>query len=177
MKTNKWILDPSHSEMVFKVKHLMISTVTGHFRNFNVEAYVEDDDFSKISTIRFTAEVDSIDTGDKNRDEHLKSAHFFDLEKHSQIKFVSTHFGISENVGILSGNLTIMEVTRPITLNVEFGGVALDNYGQTKAGFTIDGKISRKEFGMTWGPVTEAGSIVVGDEVKFHSEIQLMKQP
>ena len=176
MKKNKWISDPAHSEVYFKVKHLMISTVTGYFKNFTVEAYTENDDFTKANGIEFSAEVDSIDTKNPGRDNHLKSADFFDSAKHSHIKFSGTKFSGTKDKGTLTGNLTIRTVTKPITLNVECGGITFDGYGQEKAGFSVEGKLSRKEFGITWDTVTEAGNVVVGDEVKFFAEIQLIKQ-
>ena len=176
MKKSKWISDPAHSEVYFKVKHLMISTVTGYFKNFTVEAHTENDDFTKATGIEFTAEVDSIDTKNPGRDNHLKSVDFFDSAKHSHIKFSGTSFVGTKDKGTLTGNLTIKKVTQPITIKVECGGITFDGYGQEKAGFSVEGKLSRKEFGITWDTVTEAGNVVVGDEVKFFAEIQLIKQ-
>ena len=172
----KWKVDPAHSEIQFKVKHLMITTVTGYFKKFDLEVETEGDDFTKAKKIIFTADVESLETNNSQRDTHLKSADFFDAEKNKQIKFTGKKYeGAGEDYR-LTGDLTIREVTRPITLNVEYGGIVVDPYGQTKAGFTISGKISRKEFGLVWNAVTEAGQIVVGDEIKIHSEIQLIKQ-
>ena len=177
MANVKWAVDPTHSEVQFKVKHLMITTVTGHFTKFTVEAETEDEAFTKAKSVVFTADINSISTNNEQRDAHLKSADFFDAEKHSQIRFESTNY---ENVGgndyKLHGDLTIRGVKKPITVNVEFGGIVTDPYGQTKAGFTVDGKISRKDFDLTWNAVTEAGSVVVSDDVKLHAEIQLVKQ-
>ncbi len=176
MKKNKWVSDPHHSEIYFKVKHLMISTVTGYFKNFTVELFTEDDDFTKATDIKFVAEINSIDTKNSDRDKHLKSPDFFDSAKHSYIKFIGTNYSVTKDKGKLTGDLTIKSVTKPITVNVEFGGIATDGYGQTKAGFNVEGKLSRKEFGVTWDAVTEAGHVVVSDEVKFFAEIQLVKQ-
>ncbi|MEO6894318.1 MAG: YceI family protein [Ginsengibacter sp.] len=176
MSKEKWISDPAHSEIYFKVKHLMISTVTGYFKNFTVEAFTEKDDFTKATGIEFTAEVDSIDTKNPGRDNHLKSADFFDAAKHSHIKFSGTSYNGTKNSGTLTGNLTIKKVTKSISINVEFGGTTFDGYGQEKAGFSIEGKLSRKDFGITWDTVTEAGNVVVSDEVKFFAEIQLIKE-
>lgn len=144
MKKSKWISDPVHSEVYFKVKHLMISTVTGYLKNFTVVASTENDDFSKATGIEFTAEVDSIDTKNSGRDNHLKSADFFDSAKHSHIKFLGIAFSGTKNKGTLTGNLTIKKVTKPITINVECGGITFDGYGQEKAGFSVIGKLSRK---------------------------------
>ncbi len=176
MKRNKWILDPAHSEIFFKVKHLMITTVTGYFRKFNVETTIVEDDFTTSDEIVFTAEVNSIDTNNTQRDEHLKSSDFFHAEQNKLIHFNGKFFQREGENARLYGNLTIHKITMPITVGIEFGGIVIDGYGQTKAGFTIDGKLSRKDFGLTWGSVTEAGNVVVGDEVKFHGEIQLIKQ-
>lgn len=169
----KWSIDPTHSEFQFKVKHLMITTVTGDFKTFSLEAETDTDDFSSAKNIEFSADVNSIETKNEQRDGHLKSAEFFDAEKYPKLTFKATKY---EKNGDLTGDLTIKGVTRPVTLNVEFGGIVTDPYGQTKAGFTVSGKISRKEFGLTWNAVTEAGSVVVSDEVKIHAEIQLVKQ-
>ncbi|MDB5196798.1 MAG: hypothetical protein JWP88_1169 [Flaviaesturariibacter sp.] len=171
-----WKLDPTHSEVQFKVKHLMITTVTGYFKTFDVTVETEGDDFKKAGSVAFTASVDSIDTNNQQRDTHLKSPDFFNADEHGQITFRSTHFENSGDSAELRGDLTIRGVTKPVTVNVDFGGIVVDPYGQTKAGFTINGKISRKEFGLTWSAVTEAGQVVVGDEIKLAAEIQLVKQ-
>jgi polyisoprenoid-binding protein YceI len=172
----KWILDPMHSEVLFKVKHLMITTVTGYFRKFALEVDTENDDFNTAGKIEFTADIDSIDTNNSQRDTHLKSADFFDAESHSQLVFVGRRYSSDGDTAKLEGDLTIRGITKPFTVNVEFGGIVVDPYGQTKAGFTVSGKISRKEFGLTWSAVTEAGSVVVSDEIKIQAEIQLVKQ-
>ncbi|SHE91354.1 YceI family protein [Flavisolibacter ginsengisoli] len=171
-----WKIDPAHSEIQFKVKHLMITTVTGYFRNFDLEVETQTEDFSSASRIEFTAEIDSIDTNNAQRDAHLKSADFFDSENNKQIKFVGKEFNADGDKANLKGDLTIRGTTKPITLNVEYGGIVVDPYGQTKAGFTVNGKISRKEYGLTWSAVTEAGQVVVSDEIRLLAEIQLIKQ-
>lgn len=176
MSLTKWSIDPTHSEITFKVKHLMISTVTGQFKKFNVITETETDDFNTAKKIEFTADIDSIDTNNDQRDEHLKSADFFHAEQHPQIHFSGTKYEGKGEDGRLSGDLTIAGISKPITLNVDFGGIALDPYGQTKAGFTVSGKISRKEFGITYGAVTETGGVLLGDEIKINAEIQLVKQ-
>jgi polyisoprenoid-binding protein YceI len=176
MATMKWTIDPTHSEVLFKVKHLMITTVTGSFKKFNLEVETNTEDFTTARRIEFTADLDSIDTNNAQRDAHLKSADFFDAEQHGQLRFVGTKYEASGEEATLQGDLTIRGITRPVTLKVEFGGIVVDPYGQTKAGFTINGRISRKDFGLTWNAVTEAGSVVVSDEVKIHAEVQLVKQ-
>jgi len=171
-----WKLDPTHSEVQFKVKHLMITTVTGYLKTFDLEVETEGDDFTKASRIEFTADIDSIDTNNQQRDKHLKSADFFDAASHAQLKFSGRDYNTDGDEGQLRGDLTIRGVTKPLTLKVEFGGIVVDPYGQTKAGFTVSGKISRKEFGLTWNAVTEAGQVVVSDDIRIHCEIQLVKQ-
>jgi polyisoprenoid-binding protein YceI len=172
----QWKIDPAHSEIQFKVKHLMITTVTGYFKTFDLEVETENDDFTTAGKIEFTADIDSIDTNNQQRDAHLKSADFFNAEEHGQLRFIGKKYEASGDDARLHGDLTIRGVTKPVTVNVEFGGVVVDPYGQTKAGFTVAGKISRKEFGLTWNAVTEAGQVVVSDDIRLHAEIQLVKQ-
>ncbi len=177
MENTTWKIDPSHSEVSFKAKHLMITTVTGYFKKFDLEAETGDDnDFTKAGRIVFTADIDSITTNNEQRDTHLKSADFFDAGNHSQLKFEGKNIEKHGDDYQLTGELTIRGVTKPMTVNVEFGGIVVDPYGQTKAGFTVNGKLSRKSFGLTWDAVTEAGQVVVSDEIKIHAEIQLVKQ-
>jgi len=172
----KWIADTAHSEIQFKVKHLMITTVTGYFKTFNIEVETETEDFTTAKKILFTADVNSISTNNEQRDTHLKSDDFFAAEKHKQIVFRGNEYKGSESEYTLTGDLTIRDVTKPITLKVEFGGQVVDPYGQTKAGFTVDTKLSRKDFGLVWNAVTEAGQVVVSDEIRVHCEIQLILQ-
>jgi polyisoprenoid-binding protein YceI len=175
MATTKWKADPAHSEVQFKARHLMITTVTGYFRKFDVEVETQADDFNTATKILFTADIDSIDTNNEQRDTHLKSSDFFSADEHGQIRFVGKSFsGDGENAK-LTGDLTIRNVTKPVTVSVEMGGVVVDPYGQTKAGFTVDGKINRKDFGLTWNAMTEAGQVVVSDEIRIHAEVQLIK--
>jgi polyisoprenoid-binding protein YceI len=173
----QWNIDPAHSEIQFKVKHLMITTVTGYFKKFNLVVETAAEDFATAKRIEFTADIDSIDTNNQQRDTHLKSADFFHAEEYSQLRFVGTKYEANGDEAKLHGDLSIRGVTQPIILNVDFGGLVVDPYGQTKTGFTVSGKISRKEFGLTWNAVTEAGSVVVSDEIKIHAEVQLVKQP
>jgi len=171
MATTKWVLDPMHSEVQFKVKHLVISTVTGSFKTFEGSMETEGDDFT-TAQVNFSLDVDSIDTNQAQRDGHLKAGDFFDVENHPKITFQSTSFDGSE----LKGNLTIKGITKPVTLDAEHGGTAVDFYGNTKAGFEVTGKINRKDFGLTWDGVTEAGSIVLGDDIKLIINVQFAKQ-
>ncbi|RYU78863.1 YceI family protein [Hymenobacter persicinus] len=176
MATTKWALDPTHSEVQFKVKHLVISTVTGSFKKFEGEAETEGDSFENAK-VRFSADINSIDTNQEQRDEHLKGADFFDAATYPQLTFVSTSFTkVSGSDYKLTGDLTIHGVTNPVTFDVEYGGAAGDFYGNTKAGFDVTGKINRKDFGLTWSGVTEAGSIVVSEDVKLSASVQFTKQ-
>jgi polyisoprenoid-binding protein YceI len=172
----KWVIDPMHSEVQFKVKHLVISTVSGFFKSFAGELITDGDDFENAE-IDFTLDIDSIDTNQSQRDEHLKSAEFFDAATYPKISFKSTSFTkTGDDEYALKGDLTIKDVTKPVSLDVEFGGSAADFYGNTKAGFEISGKINRKDFGLTWDGVTEAGSIVVGEDIKLLINVQFAKQ-
>ena len=172
----KWVLDPMHSEVQFKVKHLVISTVSGFFKSFEGSLETESDDFENAA-ISFALDIDSIDTNQTQRDEHLKSPEFFDAAQFPQITFKSTSFKkTGDDEYALVGDLTIKGVTKTVTLDAEFGGSTDDFYGNTKAGFEVTGKINRKDFGLTWDGVTEAGSIVVGEDIKLLINIQFAKQ-
>ena len=171
-----WKVDPAHSEIKFRVKHLMITTVTGYFRKFDCEVKTDTDDFNSTTSVVFTADINSIDTNNEQRDTHLKSDDFFNAGEYGEVKFVATRYQTLGAEATLQGDLTIRGITKPISLDVEYAGTVVDPYGQTKAGFTVKGKISRKEFGLMWNAVTEAGSVVVSDEVKIDVEIQLVKQ-
>jgi polyisoprenoid-binding protein YceI len=176
METTKWALDPMHSEINFKVKHMMIANVSGGFKKFDVNVTTEGNDFTKAK-IHFTADVNSISTNSDQRDGHLKSPDFFDAAAFPEIKFEGTSMDKkSDEEYKLNGNLTIKGVTKPVTLNVNFGGIGKDPYGNTKAGFSVEGKINRKDFGLTWNAALETGGVMVGDELKVQSEIQLVKQ-
>ena len=171
----KWVLDPMHSEVQFKVKHLVISTVTGFFKSFEGSLETENDDFEG-ATAEFSLDVNSLDTNQEQRDGHVKSAEFFDAEQYPKITFKSTSFTKDGDDYTLVGDLTIKDVTKPVTLAVEYGGSTDDFYGNTKAGFEITGKINRKDFGLTWDGVTEAGSVVLGSEIKLIINVQFAKQ-
>jgi polyisoprenoid-binding protein YceI len=171
MNNTNWTVDQAHSDIAFKVKHMMISTVTGHFEEFDSSIQSNGDDFTNAE-IGFSAKIDSIHTKNKDRDAHLKSDDFFNAEKYPEMRFQSTSFDGEK----LTGNLTIRDVTKEVELDVDFNGIAVDPYGQTKAGFEIQGEINRKDFNLTWSAVTEAGSIVVSDKVKIAVDAQFIKQ-
>ncbi len=175
-KTN-WTADSVHSEIQFKVRHLMISTVTGYFKKFDIQVVTEEEDFTKASKILFTADINSIETNNAQRDTHLKSDDFFAAEKHPQITFEGKKFEkITQEKYELTGDLTIRDTKKTISVDVEFGGIVKDPWGNTRAGFHVDGKINRTDFGLKWSAVTEAGQIVVSDEIKIHCEVELVKQ-
>jgi|SRR5690606_30169897 len=172
-----WKLDPTHSEVSFKVKHLVITTVTGYFRSFDSTVETDDDSDFSSAKVEFLIDTTSIDTNQADRDGHLKSADFFDAENHPKITFRSTSLERkSDDEYVLNGDLTIRGTTHPVKFDVEFGGAVTDPYGNFKAGFEVSGKISRKAFGLTWSAVTEAGAVVVSDDVKIQASVQFVKQ-
>ncbi|MGA2823736.1 MAG: YceI family protein [Bacteroidales bacterium] len=171
----KWIIDPAHSEIQFKVKHLVISNVTGAFDKFDGTVFSKGDDFTNAQ-IDFKADVNSINTNQPDRDNHLKSADFFDAATYPELTFVSKSLRKKGDSGfILSGDLTIRGTTKQVELECEFGGIVKDPYGNTKAGFELTGKINRKEFGLHWNAITETGGMVVSDEIKLMMNVELTK--
>ncbi|MES2417345.1 MAG: YceI family protein [Bacteroidota bacterium] len=174
MATTKWTLDPAHSELQFKVKHLMISTVTGNLKSFSAELNAQKEDFTDAE-ISFEGELNSISTGNTDRDNHLKSADFFDVEKFTTMQFKSKTVEKEGNDYTIKGDLTIKDITKPIKLTAEFGGMATDPWGNTKAGFTLSGKINRTDFGLTWNAALETGGVMVSEEVKILGELQFVK--
>jgi polyisoprenoid-binding protein YceI len=173
----KWGIDTIHSEVAFKVKHLMISNVKGVFKEFDASIYTTGEDFM-TSEIDFWLNPASIDTGAADRDAHLKSADFFDVENHKQITFIGDTYEKVDNDGsyTLWGDLTIKGITKKIKLDVEFGGIMKDPWGNEKAGFTVNGKINRKDWELNWNAALEAGGVLVGDEIKISCDIELIKQ-
>lgn len=169
-----WVLDPAHSELSFMVKHLMIAKVKGEFKKFEID--ISGEDFTN-SGINLTIDAGSINTNDETRDGHLKSADFFDTEHHKTITFESTFLKhVEDDQYKLLGNLTIKEITNPVYLDVEFGGIGKDPWGNEKAAFSISGKISRSLWGLNWNAALEAGGLLVSDEVAISGEIQFVKQ-
>lgn len=165
----KWNLDPTHSEITFKVKHMMISNVKGSFTNFNSELESEDDTFKNV-TVKTTIQTGSVNTNNADRDNHLKGEEFFNVAANPVITFESNSLNDE-----ITGNLTINGITKPVTLDVEFGGINVDPWGNTKAGFSFEGKIKRSDFGLNWNAALEAGGVMVSDEVKIAGELQYVK--
>lgn len=171
-----WKIDPLHSEVEFKIRHLMITNVTGYFGTYDATVESSSDDFTDAK-INFEADVDSISTKNEQRDQHLKAEDFFHAAQYPKLTFVSTGVKkVDDEEYKVTGDLTIRGVSKPVELTVEFTGIVKDPYGQTKAGFEIKGKINRKDYGLTYHAATEAGGIVVGDEVKLQAGVQLVKQ-
>lgn len=176
LEKTKWAIDPMHSEVEFKIKHLMISTVTGAFKKFNGTVTKKSDDFENAD-IQFSMDVNSISTNQEMRDKHLKTAEFFDAEKYPQINFKSTSFKkVKDNNYALIGNLTIKDITKPVEIKADFGGVAKDAQGNLKAGFEVTGTINRKDFGLKSDSVTDTGGMVLGEEIKLVANIQISKE-
>lgn len=170
----KWVLDPAHSELTFKVKHMMIANVKGEFINFSVE--VDGDDILK-STLSVSVDASSINTNNTDRDNHLKSADFFDVENHKELSFKSNSFKQKDDDEYeLKGLLTIKGISKEVALDVEFGGINKDPWGNEKAGFSVEGKINRKDWGLNWNAALETGGVLVSEEVKIFGEIQFVKQ-
>ncbi len=176
MAITKWSLDPTHSELGFKIKHLMITNVSGAFAKFDVQAQTNADDFSDAKVV-VNVDVASITTNNEQRDQHLRNADFFEVETHPNIIFKSTKVEkVDDDTFNLYGDLTIKDTTKPVKLSVEYSGLAKDPWGNIKAGFVITGKINRKDWGITYNAALETGGLVLGDEVKINGEIQLVKQ-
>lgn len=173
-KKVKWVLDPMHSELAFKVKHMMISNVKGEFRDFSIDVDGDDILQSKIDVSVATA---SISTNNNDRDTHLKSADFFDVENHKEITFKTTSFKHKDDDEYeLKGILTIKSVSKEVILKLEFGGINKDPWGNEKAGFSISGKINRKDWGLNWNAALETGGVLVSEEVKISGDFQFVKQ-
>lgn len=171
---SKWVLDPAHSELTFKVKHMMIANVKGDFKTFSVA--VDGDDIFK-SALHVSVDVSSISTNNTDRDNHLKSADFFDTDNHKELSFTSTSFQQKEDDEYeLKGLLTIKGISKEVALDVEFGGINKDPWGNDRAGFSLKGKINRKDWGLNWNAALETGGVLVSEDVKIFAEIQFTKQ-
>lgn len=164
-----WTLDKAHSEITFKVRHMMISNVKGEFKNFDVNLETEGEDFDQVKA-EAVIQTNSISTNNEDRDKHLRSAEFFNTESNPEITFKAN--GLRDKV---TGDLTINGVTNPVTLDVDFGGISKDPWGNTKAGFSFTGKIKRGDFGLTWNAALETGGLMVSDDVQIAGELQFIK--
>ena len=173
MEGTKWVIDPDHSDVQFKIRHMIISNVTGAFNNFQGGATMTDRNMENAE-IHFSLDVDSIDTKQEVRDAHLRSADFFDASQFPHIIFQSIYFRkMKGDKYSLTGNITLKGITKAIELEAEFGGQAVGTDGKTRIGFEVTGKISRWEFGLTYNPVMEAGGVLLGEEVTLEANIQL----
>lgn len=176
ISTTKWVSDPTHSEITFKVKHLMITNVKGEFRQFSAEVTTPGQDFTQAS-VKVNIDASSVFTNQNDRDAHLRSADFFDVEKFSHLTFEGKSFKkVEDEKYELRGDLTIKGISREITLEVEFGGINKDPWGNEKAGFSLSGKINRSDWGLNWNAALETGGVLVSNEVKIFAEVQFVKQ-
>lgn len=176
METTKWTIDPSHSEIGFKVKHLMITNVNGVFTEFTGNIETVRMDFA-TALVNFVINPGSVNTGSADRDNHLKSPDFFDVEKFNEITFKSESLQkTDDDTFVMTGDLTIKGISKKVSLNVEFNGLMKDPWGNEKAGFSLSGKINRKDWGLNWNAALETGGVLVGEEVKIQAEVQLLKQ-
>lgn len=175
MEKGKWEIDPSHSELLFKIKHLEIATLTGRFDDITGTAEAEAN--FENAVFSFTANVNSINTNDKNRDTHLKSVDFFDAEKFPTISFSSSKFKRTGDFHFeILGQLTIKQITKPTILQIEYGGVQTDHWGNIRTGLRFKGIINRKDYGLTWNSVLETGGVLVSNEVKINANVELIKK-
>ena len=176
MAATQWTIDPIHSEVLFKVKHLLISKVTGQFKQFTATVTTEGDDIA-TAQVHFTAGVDSISTNNEQRDAHLKNGDFFDAENHPELSFNSNKLEqIDDEKYKLYGTLTMRGTSNPVILDVAYGGITQDPWGFTRVGFEVTGKISRKDFGVSFTMVSETGGLLLGDEVTIHAQTEFVKQ-
>ena len=176
MATTKWAIDPTHSEIGFKVKHMMFTNVSGNFEKYEATITTEEDTFENAA-IEFSADINSINTRNTDRDTHLKSADFFDVENHPKLTFKASSFAKADDENYeLAGDLEIHGVKKFVKFPAEFSGLMTDPWGNTKAGLTISGKINRKDWGLNWNSALETGGVLVSEEVRLNIELQLIKQ-
>ncbi|HWB26489.1 MAG TPA: YceI family protein [Chitinophagaceae bacterium] len=176
MATKKWVLDASHSDIQFKVKHLMITTVTGTFKEFTGAVETEDDDISSAK-IEFSANVNSVSTNNEQRDAHLKNGDFFDADNFPRLSFISSRLEKVEGEEYkLYGTLTMRGVSKPVILDVDFGGIITDPWGNTRSGFTVTGKINRLDFGVSFSVASETGAVLLGHDVNITANVQFVAQ-
>jgi polyisoprenoid-binding protein YceI len=169
----KWTVDQSHSSIGFEVKHMMVSKVKGQFTNYTAEVEAEDLTDLTTASIQFEFDVASINTNSEDRDNHLKSADFFSTEEFPKITFTSTNISKDGDDYQVTGDLTIKDVTNPVTFNVEYGGKGTNPWGVEVYGFEGETKINREEFGLTWNAALETGGVLVGKDIKIKVELEL----
>jgi polyisoprenoid-binding protein YceI len=175
MATTKWTLDPTHSEIHFKVRHLLVSWVTGSFKQFDAEVETNEDDITSAK-VKFSAYVNSISTNNEQRDAHLKTGDFFDTENYPEIKFESSRLEKIDDENYKAyGTLTMRGTSRPLVLNVEFGGITQDPWGNTRTGFSITGKVNRKDYGVSFSMVSETGGVLLGEDVSINANAEFVK--
>jgi len=176
MAITKWIIDPTHSEIHFKVRHLMVSWVTGNFKQFNAALETDDNDIT-TAKLHFTADIDSISTNNEQRDAHLKTGDFFDAQNHPQLTFEGDKLEkLNGDNYKLYGTLTMRGQSKKVVLNVEYGGITQDPWGNTRQGFSVSGKINRKDFGVSFGMVSETGGVLLGDDVTINANAEFVKE-
>ena len=176
MSTTKWVIDPTHSEIGFKVKHMMFTNVSGKFSKFDATIEAEDSNLENAK-IEFTGAIDSITTGNTDRDTHLLSPDFFDAAQFPEIKFSATSLTkINEGDYVLVGDLTLHGITKSVELAAEYGGLMKDPWGNTKMALALEGKINRKDWGLNWNSALETGGVLVSEEVRLNIELQFLQQ-
>ena len=175
MANTTWALDPTHSELMFKVRHLLVSNVTGHIKNFTASVETQGDDMSSAK-VNFSAEVNSITTNNEQRDGHLMANDFFDQANHPQMTFVGDKMEkVDSDNYKLHGTLTMRGNSKPVTLNVSYGGSVIDPWGNTRVGFEVHGKINRKDYGVSFSMVSETGGILLGEDVNINANVEFVK--
>lgn len=170
LPTGTWTIDPSHTEAGFTARHLMVTKVRGRFTDLEGTVQVADD--VAASTANVSVQMGSVTTGNDDRDTHLRSGDFFDVEQYPVMTFASTSF----DGDTLAGDLTIKDITKPVSFDVDFTGVATDPWGNTKAGFEAETEINRTDWGLTWNAAIEGGGVLVSEKIKIHLDVQLVKQ-
>jgi polyisoprenoid-binding protein YceI len=174
-RAGTWTIDPVHSDLSFTARHMMVSKVRGAFRRFSGQIVTADDPLESTATA--TVDMSSVDTNNEQRDAHLRTSDFFDIERYPAMTYRSTRLRVDEGQIVVDGDLTLRGVTRPVPLRVEFNGIGPDAYGGTRAGFTAAATINRRDFGVNWNAAIDSGGVVVGDKVTLQLEIEAVLNP
>jgi polyisoprenoid-binding protein YceI len=176
LSITKWKVDPAHSTIEFSVRHMMVAKVKGAFKEFTANIEADPADLT-TANIEFNIDVASVDTRNNDRDNHLRSADFFDVEKHPNLTFKSTKITkTGEGEYEVTGDVTIKDTTRSETFNVSYEGHGKDPWGNEVAGFAVEGKVDRTNYGLTWNAALETGGVLVGDQIKISIDIEAQKQ-